>query len=500
MIFLSINTILHTETICFGEIHNVLEMKDLKRHIAIVLIICMVFSVLSGCSTNSVKKDTNTEKTEALVDEENSKAVVAFPAKTFLLAQLQEDFRQLQSVVETRHPKLFTNEEELDHSFETQYQLIRDGMDEVEFYRVLSPIVEKINCVHTFLEFSKEYRDFAYKNENYLPLTVKIIDDRAYVHQSLLSSSIPVGSEILSINGRIIKDIISIFLNNISADGSNTTTKYYLMNDCFSDMYFHYVDNPEQFSITYKESPDSKTIDAIVTASSKEQIDNAVKEFNSKEESNNELYSQAFVEDYAILSINYFDGYNFSISEKYKEFVDDFFSRVANEKIPNVILDLRDNWGGDPYGASHLFSYLISKASPYYSEDFGDYYEILRKPITPAKNRFKGKLFTLINGASSSTTGHLCALLRFHEIGTFLGEESGGSFACTDGSENFLLINTKIKFRCATKTWKVAVSGLTPERGIMPDHIITPTIQDYLDGKDVVKEFAIALFKHEGDK
>jgi hypothetical protein len=52
--------------------------------------------------------------------------------------------------------------------------------------------------------------------------------------------------------------------------------------------------------------------------------------------------------------------------------------------------------------------------------------------IKPARNKFSGTMYVLIDGGCFSTTGHLCSLLRYHGIGTFIGEETAGSFACTD--------------------------------------------------------------------
>jgi len=123
------------------------------------------------------------------------------------------------------------------------------------------------------------------------------------------------------------------------------------------------------------------------------------------------------------------------------------------------------------------------------------YYYDLKKLLDPAKNSFRGKLYILINGASFSSTGHLCSLLKFHQIGTFIGEESGGSFVCTDGSQDLTLSNTKLSFHYSTKAFSTAVSGLTPGRGIIPDYPVTPTIEDHLRQRDGEMELAIGMIE-----
>jgi C-terminal processing protease CtpA/Prc len=165
---------------------------------------------------------------------------------------------------------------------------------------------------------------------------------------------------------------------------------------------------------------------------------------------------------------------------------------VAEKETSHLILDLRDNWGGNPYYASYLLSYLISKPTTYFGKA-PFYYIKYKNPLKPAKHRFTGRLYILINGASFSTTGHLCSLLKSHSIGVFIGEESGGSYICTDASINVTLRHTKLRLHCSTTAFATAVSNLPPGKGITPDYRITPTLQNYLEGTDPEMNLAIQL-------
>jgi hypothetical protein len=97
----------------------------------------------------------------------------------------------------------------------------------------------------------------------------------------------------------------------------------------------------------------------------------------------------------------------------------------------------------------------------------------------------------LINGGCFSTTGHLCALLKFHRRGLFIGEETGGSYACTDRSQTTTLGHSRLRFRHSNTIFQVAVSGLPLGRGIMPDETLAPTITDYLQHRDPVMNRAL---------
>jgi hypothetical protein len=110
-----------------------------------------------------------------------------------------------------------------------------------------------------------------------------------------------------------------------------------------------------------------------------------------------------------------------------------------------------------------------------------------------AENLFTGKLFILIDGGCFSTTGHLCALLKYHEVGVFLGTETGGSYACNDASQGHRLKHSGIELNLPNFTFRVAAVGLPRGGGIAPDHVIQPTIFDLIEGRDVVLEAALRL-------
>jgi hypothetical protein len=467
----------------------------MKKFIAILLILLLLICVSAGCNVDNTTKESAVVSTQAQESENVQKADNIIPFKTYTLLQLQDDFKQFQSTIESQHPMLYTNKEELSQLFKTQYEMLKDNMEELEFYRVLSPIAAKLNCGHTSLSFSKEYEEFVRKQGRYLPFTVKIIENRAYTFQCPLTDNIPAGSEILSINGKTTGDIINTCLNNLTADGSNTSKKYYILNHWFNDQYYNYIDSPEKFVISYINPADGKTLKEEVSAVNKEELDSAVSKLSPVSAHQGEMYYGELEKNHAVLTIKSFGFYDEEGKSKFKAFIDEYFNSLEKSKVSNLILDVRDNWGGDPYCTSHLFSYLESGASPYFSEEAGSYYADLKEPVIPAENSFKGKLYILTNGASFSSTGHLCSLLKFHKIGTFIGDETGGSFVCTDSSQDISLVNTNLRLHYSTAPWKVAVSGLTPGRGIIPDHLIIPTIADYINNRDVEMEFALGLIK-----
>lgn len=192
----------------------------------------------------------------------------------------------------------------------------------------------------------------------------------------------------------------------------------------------------------------------------------------------------------AVLTIRSFVYYD--NPEKFNDFIDEAFAKINRLNIKNLLLDLRNNGGGNPFCTSHLFSYLIAEPLPYFAEEYGKYAR-LASPIAPAKKVFQGRLIVLINGGCFSSTPHLCALLKYHKIGTFVGTEAGATYTCNGAAQEIKLSHTGFIAVVNRRSYAAAVNGFPKDRGILPDHFVMPRIEDLVKGRDVQKEFALQL-------
>ena len=108
---------------------------------------------------------------------------------------------------------------------------------------------------------------------------------------------------------------------------------------------------------------------------------------------------------------------------------------------------------------------------------------------------FYGKKYFLIDGGCFSTTGHFISIVKFHKLGTFIGEESGGTFTCNNSSHMIPLTHTKLVVRIPNKTFPAAVTGFKKGWGILPDHTVKPLLEDILSGEDTVLNYTLNLVK-----
>ncbi|MFA6670114.1 MAG: S41 family peptidase [Bacillota bacterium] len=117
------------------------------------------------------------------------------------------------------------------------------------------------------------------------------------------------------------------------------------------------------------------------------------------------------------------------------------------------------------------------------------------KHVTPADTTFDGDAVVLTDGAGFSTTGHFCALVKHHNLGTLVGSETGATYVCTDSSKDTVINNTRLRLHYSTLVYRVAVDGMSEHEGVKPDIRIAPTIEDILNERDVQMEAALQFLK-----
>lgn len=115
----------------------------------------------------------------------------------------------------------------------------------------------------------------------------------------------------------------------------------------------------------------------------------------------------------------------------------------------------------------------------------------------PFAKTYGGKSYFLIDGIGNSTTGHFMSMAKVHDLGTIIGEELGSNQFCSAGQKVFRLSNTRLMYFVANNTHVTTATTLPDEMGILPDHYMTQSIEDYLNRVDTVMEFAVGLTRRE---
>lgn len=410
---------------------------------------------------------------------------------------LKNDLGEIKNILINNHPApyQFSDREAFDKFYAEQLDKLDHPMNLGEYYKVAASLVEALHCGHTWISLPDEFWDNG--EALFLPVGLLFSGTRAFSSPSVNVSPIPAGSEIISINKIPVSAIIESTKQLVSSDARSSTGKLAKFGYTFPDLFALQYGNPNRYEVNFI-PPGSVEIQGCVLkpVSRKQAWENPINTLAGSIAGGEAL--QLEIEEaqkLAVLGIRTFGFYN--NKEKFYAFIDSAFEQVSRSEIQHLILDLRNNSGGDPYCAVRLLSYLEIKPAPYFARVYEEY-ETLAKPIPVAgKNAFQGDLYILINGGCFSTTGHLCSLLKFTRRGKFVGEETGGTYECNDSQVKVTTSVTKLNLNVARMTYTAAVKGLSRETGIMPDYPVEPTIGDVLAGRDVVKEFVGKLMTRD---
>ena len=447
--------------------------------------------------------------------------------------ELTQDFELLVNGLKDVHKGIYwySTKEQFDSIVKIQRNQIKDSLNAVEFYNIITPIISYTKEGHCNASLSKKTTDSIKSNGNYLPFCIKTLDEQIYILNNYKNHKTQ-GLKFVSINGKPIKEITKKIFKRKFADGYIENSKYKdLDDDLFSKSYAINIEQPEIFEIELSDSSNNNFIKInINSVSYKEFIGECRKIWNTKPFNKREPYLSLKIENsLAILNLNTFD--NDDLKEEklnFKKFISNSFEKIEKLKITDLIIDIRKNTGGTEGNEDFLFSFLMNKsynkykyveASIFNFQNYINYtYEddwiktekdlksehkinsegrFLRKkdiekqePIK--ETTFSGNVYILTSSSTYSGAAEFSSLMREHTNAIFIGEEVGGGyFGNTSGyGLDLILPNTEIKIHIPILQFVLDVEKGIFGRGVIPDFKITQTIKEHLSGIDAEMKFA----------
>ncbi|MCI0515926.1 S41 family peptidase, partial [candidate division KSB1 bacterium] len=277
-------------------------------------------------------------------------------------------------------------------------------------------------------------------------------------------------------------------------DGHNTSHIAEEINRNFW-MLYHYLESPDHFNLKIR-TASSKTITAVaIDALESKTVANAMamRQMNPQASTPDPMpVSLTIKNKVGILTIQ---SFNYPDPELYKKKLIDCFKQIEQDKIRYLAVDLRGNTGGYPELAADLLTYFISAPVPYLKEPEAERYAALLSPQQPKAARFNGNAYFLCDGNSLSSSGHFLALVKYHHLGTIVGEIPGGTFYCNDESKLFDLPNSGLQAAVAQTTLMVYLEGYQMGDEIVPDFVVKSSIADILKNHDPVMAFVMERSK-----
>lgn len=428
----------------------------------------------------------------------------------FSIKELKSDLAHLKNKLEALHPGLYlySQKPQIDHVFDSLQNDITAPMTETEFYRHITCISSIIKDGHSIILPAERTMEYHTKNSLFLPYHFTIINKCLYVDLVCTNdNSIAAGTEIISINNVNTTGIINQLMERQVRDGNNLSYPTWILNNYFREYYSFSFGHPENYTIAYKTNGDvhTSTINALPKDSIYfyRQLHYPGKLFSRQPNEGIKLQVEKD-RNYALLTIR--DFHNDILRKEYKQNFDKviaaFFEQINDAKTGNLILDLRNNQGGDIENGVFLLSYLLDKPFTVVQDYFcveGHQLQHCNGPSLgthkPKPGNFKGNLYVLINGGSFSNSGIVSSCLQANRKTVFIGEETGGNPNVIAGdAKDITLPNTKIQVQVPTRQYVITDKAKNSGQGIMPTHIVMPTLADILEGRDTELNFTIGLF------
>jgi hypothetical protein len=459
---------------------------------------------------------------------------------------LRKDATILRTALTETHPGLYiyNSRSAIDHRFDSLIKSLNEPLTEGQFFSKISGFIAGIGCGHTVCLPSLAYKkEFEEKRCRYFPFQLKISGDRLFILRNLSTdSSIICGSEINQINGRSAAQIISILLPHIPSDGYNTTLKYHDIETDFMYYYAEFIEQAAWFQIQLKDPDDALERSISLPALTLPEME----KINKKRKGYKDLHLpkekplsfERTPDNIGILTIHSFDGGDIRAAHQhFHSFIRHAFDTMQTRGVNDLVIDLRNNGGGDDDNGWFLYSFLTDSAFRYYDRvevannkrlsflrytrqmrGFNFFHLLVKQDSNghfiwthggytkihkPARSCYRGKVFILINGASFSATAEFSAVARYHDRVIFVGEETGGAYEGNNSGLELLLTlpNTHLRVRIPMMRY-ITASGSQKNtgHGVLPDYPVTPAIDDILKGMDTEKEFVLDLIRKKNCK
>lgn len=450
--------------------------------------------------------------------------------KTYTPAQLKADLQDYRQTLETVHAGLYwyTPKQTMDSLFDAAAQQITGPMTERDFYTKIAAITASINCGHTGTIASSASRNQLNKG---FPLEFQYLEQQVYLVADYTQDTKPF-KVVKSINQVDITTIIEQIAALRGTDGFIKSPNPLIVNNSENFSYWYHLIYPDS---SYKiELADGQILErTAITAA-------ALAEFRKQPKTNYKfLKDSMIIEDKtALLSINSFDKKDLnSGTVRYKKYLAQFFKRIQAQGIENLIIDLRENGGGEDNYASLLYRYLTDQAFVYYQsmecnsvpyEGLSDRVYLptevknglirrifikktkdgyfvkptfrtkgLRKQ-KPKKDHFSGNLYFLTSGKSYSASAEIVSFAQAYRPNTyFVGQEAGGAIAGNTSALSAYTVfkNTQIAAYIPLVRYTMNIKNPKFGRGVEPDFPIIPSLNAYQKGIDEALEKALDAIK-----
>ena len=480
--------------------------------------------------------------------------------------KFQQDFFYLCKLLEDSHPALF--DEIPKQQFIREKQLFAGSLELVVnkqiFAVMLQKFVSQLNDGHTQIYYADGFGDLR------VPVVMSWSGDDLFISNVNQGLDINlIGKRVLRV-GKVAADSLEKMLSPYVSAENHYWKRYQLtnlMNMVGFLLFADVIDQEETIQIVVDMDGQIKLLDLDnsaqvtwlkpakhpVTAYDQRlfsykilpEIKTCYFQFNEF----NDLQTVRMYHKSGIIPDDEFDAYHKDIEERggdFRIFLERMFSDIYQQKIENIVVDVRNNGGGNSILANQFFDHikLQKPISPittgiklsqlmqhYYADivdyyikrlqnDFGveaklpyyydldldmkeDYFSIIRNKdsgfyLPVSNHKFEGKLYFLTGYGTFSSAGDMVTIAYDNDLGIVVGQPMGQKPTSYGDILYFSLPNSGIDGSVSHKVFKRPRRSFSREKTIYPDIPVRVDFYDkYLRGIDSAWDAAIELINND---
>lgn len=419
--------------------------------------------------------------------------------------EIMEDLEYLNNSLKDAHYNLYayTSEEDFSKNYQSvKKSITKDSITLLQATAIFQKVISVVNNGHTEIDFpGASYGNYAYSGGTIFPLEIAFENNKSLIRKNFSDNTdIKTGSEIISINGILMKDVLAKIYPQVSAERiyfKNAKIEMY----SFPRLYWQVFGKQDDFQI-----------EVLSNGTINKHLIKAVNLIEGYEMKRTEILNAKmdlkFFNESAYLNPGSFSG----DEQKYHKFIDSAFVEIKNSNSKNLIIDLRNNAGGNDSFSDYLVSFFADKPFKWHSKftlktsqflkehtrKYNDTTDIYFQNILshrdgeiynfefdeyqpqPKQNRFTGAVYVLVNRQSHSQSAVTASQIQDYKFGTIVGEETGDFPTLYASQFQYTLPNTKIAVK-VSKGQIVRVNGSKNQEGVIPDIIIKDHLLDEED-------------------
>ena len=446
--------------------------------------------------------------------------------------QAMRELRILKRAFVDLHPGLYRYQSpaELDAAFASAQAQVAGGSDALRMYLIATRLAASIRCGHTWtnpLNQGASMQD-ALAQLSALPVRIRLLEGRLLVSASADPKLAP-GDEILGIDGRSPAQLVREWLPYLRADGSSDGKRLSQIDSTVDggamDRLLPLLRAPVEgrYAVRIRRAGARPAI-VSVAGMPVTQRERTLAAAGVPVE--NEAWRFVIEGDVATLTLPTFSFWRSDFD--WKAFLQDSFDTLAARKVPALVIDLRQNEGGDDQIGRTLLAYLIGhpyrvpagrvesayERVPYDLARYLDTWDygffdrtgkVVRgtgrnwllkeqpadRTVVPASRTYAGKVVALV-GPRMSSAGFLVARdLQRSGAAPLVGQPTGGNLRGLNGGE---LAWVTLPYSGVAVDIPLIASftrAPEPDRGIRPDLAVHIRLQDAARGVDTERVAAL---------